>query len=70
MSIVTDFRSIKRKLDRMEQKADFEAKNPPPSMYGWPYGAAVCVDPFDGSHSNQQTPFDWKRVLDAWGVKI
>jgi len=42
-SIVTDFKSIKSKLDRMEQKAEFEAKNPPidTSMYGWPYGAVT-----------------------------
>jgi hypothetical protein len=61
-SIVTDFRSIKRKFDRMEQKAEFEAKNPvpEPGMYGWPYGVAV---PY-------AEPFDWKPVLDAWGVKI
>lgn len=42
MSIVTDFKSIKRIVDRQEQKAEFEAKNPvQPSMYGWPYGVAV-----------------------------
>lgn len=43
MSIVTDFKSIRQKLDRQEQKAEFEEKNPPidTSMYGWPYGAAV-----------------------------
>lgn len=27
-SIVTDFKSINRKLNRQEQKAEFEAKNP------------------------------------------
>ena len=26
MSIVTDFRSIRRKLERQDQKADFDAK--------------------------------------------
>jgi hypothetical protein len=38
-SIVTDFKSIRRKLDRQEQKAEFEAKNPKvdTGMYGWPY---------------------------------
>jgi hypothetical protein len=43
VSIVTDFKSIRRKLERMEQKAEFEEKNPEPepSMYGWPYGVAV-----------------------------
>jgi hypothetical protein len=40
---VFDFKSINRKLNRQEQKAEFEAKNPKvePSMYGWPYGVAV-----------------------------
>jgi hypothetical protein len=30
-------------VNRQEQKAEFEAKNPPidTSMYGWPYAAAV-----------------------------
>ncbi|WLB49221.1 hypothetical protein QIH93_15005 [Bradyrhizobium ottawaense] len=64
-SIVTDFKSIRRKLERQEQKAEFEAKNPKvePSMYGWPYGVAVPM----------ADPHDWKPVLDvldAWGVKI
>jgi hypothetical protein len=43
-SPVFDFKSIKRILDRQEQKAEFEEKNPPipdTSMYGWPYGVAV-----------------------------
>jgi hypothetical protein len=40
---VFQFKSIKRILDRQEQKAEFEEKNPPipdTSMYGWPYGVA------------------------------
>lgn len=39
---IHDFRSIRRKLERQEQKAEFEEKNPKvePSMYGWPYGVA------------------------------
>jgi hypothetical protein len=46
-SIVTDFKSIARKLNRQDQKAEFEAKNPKvePSMYGWPYGVAVPLKP-------------------------
>ncbi|MFB6449269.1 hypothetical protein [Bradyrhizobium tunisiense] len=40
-SIVTDFKSIRRKLERQEQKAEFDKENPEPSMYGWPYGVAV-----------------------------
>ena len=44
---VFQFKAINRKLNRQEQKAEFEEKNPKvePSMYGWPYGVAV---PFDG----------------------
>jgi hypothetical protein len=47
---VFQFKAIRRKLDRQEQKAEFEAKNPVPEtgMYGWPYGVAV--------------PFCWRRV--------
>jgi hypothetical protein len=38
---VFDFKAIKRKVDRKEQKAEFEAKNPPElhdpwGMYGVP----------------------------------
>jgi hypothetical protein len=40
---VFQFKSINRKLNRLEQKAEYEAKNPvpEPGMYGWPYGVAV-----------------------------
>jgi hypothetical protein len=38
---VFDFKAIARKLNRQEQKAEFEDKNPAPAMYGWPYGVAV-----------------------------
>jgi hypothetical protein len=40
---VFQFKAIARKLNRQEQKAEFEEKNPPipdTSMYGWPYGVA------------------------------
>lgn len=40
MSIVTDFKSIAQILNRQTQKAEFEEKNPEPTMY-WPYGVAV-----------------------------
>lgn len=48
MSIIHDFKSIRRKLERQEQKAEFEEKNPKPetSMYGWLYGA---VTPLTGA---------------------
>jgi hypothetical protein len=41
---VFQFKAIAQKLNRQEQKAEFEEKNPPipdTSMYGWPYGVAV-----------------------------
>jgi hypothetical protein len=41
---VFQFKAIRQKLNRQEQKAEFEEKNPPvpdTSMYGWPYGVAV-----------------------------
>lgn len=40
---VHDFKSIARILNRQEQKAEWDAKNPkaePSTMY-WPYGVAV-----------------------------
>jgi hypothetical protein len=40
MDAVNDFKSIRRKLERREQKAEFEAKNPAP-VYGWPYSVAM-----------------------------
>jgi hypothetical protein len=63
---VFDFKSIRRKLDRQEQKAEFEAKNPvpEPGMYGWPYGVAVPLKsmahpewPYAG------TPFEWTKFV-------
>lgn len=42
-SIVTDFKSIRRILDRQEQKAEYEANNPKEeqSAYGYLYGTPV-----------------------------
>jgi hypothetical protein len=58
---VFDFRSIRRKLERQEQKAEYEVKNPEPAMYGWPYGVAVPLTslahpewPYTG------TPHEWR----------
>jgi hypothetical protein len=65
-SIVTDFKSIRRKLERQEQKVEFEEENPKvePSMYGWPYGVAVPLKsmahpewPYAG------TPFEWSKFV-------
>jgi hypothetical protein len=33
MDAVNDFKSIRRKLERQEQKAEFEEKNPPAPMW-------------------------------------
>jgi hypothetical protein len=33
MSVVTDFKAIRRKLERQDQKAEFEDKNPPPPAW-------------------------------------
>lgn len=40
---VFDFKSIARKLNRQEQKVEFEAKNPKeePAAYLWPHGTAA-----------------------------
>jgi hypothetical protein len=54
---VFQFKAIARKLNRQEQKAEFEEKNPPipdTSMYGWPYGvASPLVDPVCVSASHK-----------------
>ncbi|MHC2867968.1 hypothetical protein ACVIYH_009101 [Bradyrhizobium diazoefficiens] len=53
MSIVSDFKSIRRKLERMEQKADHEAKNPPPPAW---YGMPVMWSPEQGYAINTPNP--------------
>lgn len=67
---IHDFKSIRRKLERQEQKAEFEEKNPKvePSMYGWPYGVAV---PFDFA-AFQVDADGWETVESeaAWLAKI
>jgi hypothetical protein len=53
---VFQFKAIARRLNRQEQKAEFEEKNPPipdTSMYGRPYGVAVSVT------SDSYTPPEW-----------
>ena len=52
MSIISDFKSIRRKLERMEQKAEYDEKNPTPAWYDMP----VMWSPEQGcahSQSNQ-----------------
>jgi len=64
-SIVTDFKSIARKLNRQDQKAEFEANNPKEEpQIGWPYGVAVPLKsmahpewPYAG------TPFEWTKFV-------
>jgi hypothetical protein len=41
MAIIHEFKAIKRVLERQEQKADFDAKNPEPLSLARPYGLAV-----------------------------
>jgi hypothetical protein len=46
VSIVTDFKSISQKLNRMEQKAEVDKKAAPVNVgQAWPFAVAVpCVD--------------------------
>lgn len=69
-SAVFDFPSIARKLNRQEQKAEWDAKNPvqpEPSMYGWPYGVAVPLVDYSTSPSEWN---DYYRALMVQQVKI
>jgi hypothetical protein len=56
---VFKFKEIARKLNRQEQKAEFEEKNPPipdTSMYGWPYGvASPLVDQMGSAEAGRLT---------------
>jgi hypothetical protein len=45
MDAVNDFKSIRSKLERREQKAEFEAKNPPPPAW---YSKTVVWTPEGG----------------------
>jgi hypothetical protein len=36
MNIIDDFKSLRRKVERMDQKAEHEAQNPPPAWYDKP----------------------------------
>jgi hypothetical protein len=58
-SPVFDFKAINRVLNRQEQKAEFEEKNPPipdTSMYGWPYGvASPLVDQMGSAEAGRLT---------------
>jgi hypothetical protein len=64
---VFQFKAIKQKLNRQDQKAEFEAKNPAPelsSAYAQACGAAVPLKsmahpewPYAG------TPFEWSKFV-------
>jgi hypothetical protein len=67
---VFQFKAIARKLNRQEQKAEFEEKNPPipdTSMYGWPYGVAV---PYTDRSALIQSQADAlvERLVDAYRI--
>lgn len=66
-SIVTDFKSIARIVNRQEQKAEYEAKNPEPAMYGWPYGVAVPLVDYATSPSAWN---DYYRALMAHRAEV
>jgi hypothetical protein len=68
-SPVFDFKSIARKLNRQEQKAEFEEKNPPvpdTSMYGWPYGVAVPYANAEWRRVNDE-PFEYATMQGSHG---
>jgi hypothetical protein len=85
-SIVTDFKSIRRKLERQEQKAEYEAKNPKEEAsnsygMGWPYGVAVPfgVDPGVAPPLKSMahpawpyagTPFEWSKFVNVRPVVL
>jgi hypothetical protein len=50
-SAVFDYESIARTVNRQEQKAEFEAKNPQTARYGW------IVDTLDGPKVDE--PYDF-----------
>lgn len=67
-SIVTDFPSIARKLNRQEQKAEFDAKNPPAPKVVWhpEHGYALPLKsmahpdwPYAG------TGFEWAKFVNV-----
>jgi hypothetical protein len=64
---VYQFKAIARKLNRQEQKAEFEEKNPPipdTSMYGWPYGVASPLVDFRLSDESIA------QIRDYFAIKI
>jgi hypothetical protein len=50
MSAVTDFKTIARQFNRMEQKAEWDKQNPPPAL---PSGTVVWTP----EHGYGVTPF-------------
>jgi hypothetical protein len=65
-SAVFDFKSINKILNRQEQKAEFEAKNPP--EIGWPmFGVMPFADNL-GYHA--QVLADVRAGLNRLGLKL
>ena len=65
---VFDFKSIARKLNRQEQKAEFDEKEAEQrksyGMYGWPYNVAVPLKSL--AHPNWPyagTGFEWSKFV-------
>ncbi len=52
MSIVTDFKSINRKLNRQDQKIEFEKANPKPNWGMYCFG-------------QKEEPFDWTAIINV-----
>lgn len=71
-SIVTDFKSINRKLNRQDQKAEFEAKEEQQrqsyaNLYGVPIVNGTTVMPLKSlAHPSWPyvgTPFEWSKFV-------
>jgi hypothetical protein len=72
-SIIHDFKSIRRKLERQEQKAEYEANNPKEeqSAYQYLYGTMTPLKsmahpewPYAG------TPFEWSKFVNVKPVVL
>jgi hypothetical protein len=50
MSIIHDFKSLRRKVERMDQKAEFEEKNPPVPASFWEQFLGYPAGSFRGVH--------------------
>jgi len=65
---VFDFKAINRKLNRQEQKAEFEAKNPVPDSQsvGWPMFGVPVMPLTSLAHPEwlySNTPHEWRKFI-------